>query len=339
LQFYFNNHNYLANQLKKKGVAYNLLENAFVSIADYEHAQRLADGLDVRRLHRALDRFAEHYCPIRRHFGKYHWSLMQVEYATDIVFKHQSDLAPIYETITRTAIHAVKADDVATFLGRKLTGNYQDELGNDFSTRIEGTRIRHHMGAASIKMYDKFALVLRIETTANNVSFFKHHRDVVHRDGSSSLKLAPMKKTIYSLHILRKFLAGANRRYLEFISGIDDLTAGRKILDKVSRPATHNGRNYKGFNFFSAEDQELFEAMVRGEHNISGVRNRDLKKYLRQKSAGQISRILKRLRTHGMIKRVGRTYKYYLTNLGRRTILTGLKVRTLVVLPELAATS
>ena len=26
---------------------------------------------------------------------------------------------------------------MATFLGRKLTGNYRDELGNDFSTGIE----------------------------------------------------------------------------------------------------------------------------------------------------------------------------------------------------------
>jgi hypothetical protein len=338
LQFYFNGHNYLANQLKKKGMAYNLLQNAFVSITDYEHAQRLADGLDVRRLHRALDLFAERYCPIRRYFGRYHWSLMQVEYATDIIFKRQPDLAPVYETITRTAIHVVKADDVATFLGRKLTGNYQDELGNHFSTRIEGTRVRHHMGTASIKMYDKFGLVLRIETTANNISFFKHHREVAHRDGSSSLKLAPMKKTIYSLHVLRRFLAAANRRYLDFISGIDDPTAGMKILDKVSKPAVHNGRNYKGFNFFSAEDQKLFEAVIRGEHNISGIRDKDLKKHLQHISSGQLSRILKRLRTHGLIKRVGRTYKYYLTNLGRRVFLTGLKVKTLIVLPELATT-
>ena len=111
-----------------------------------------------------------------------------------------------------------------------------------------------------------------------------------------------------------------------------------KILDKVSKPTVYNGRTYKGFNFFSAEDQKLFEVMMRGEHNISGMRNKDLKKYLQQQSAGQISRTLKRLRTHGLIKRVGRTYKYYLTNLGRRAILTGLKVRTLVVLPELATT-
>jgi hypothetical protein len=35
-------------------------------------------------------------------------------------------------------------------------------------------------------MYDKFHLVLRIETTANDVSFFKHHRRVEHRQGPSN---------------------------------------------------------------------------------------------------------------------------------------------------------
>ena len=86
----------------------------------------------------------------------------------------------------------MKAENIATFLGRKLHGNFQDELGNDFNTRIQGTRIKHHMGPASIKMYDKHGLVLRIETTANNVSFFKHHRRVEHRDRTSSKKIAPV---------------------------------------------------------------------------------------------------------------------------------------------------
>src|SRR3990172_8156816 len=129
--------------------------------------------------------------------------------ATDVIFHRQSDMACIYETITRTAIHAVKPDHVATFLGRKLTGNYRDDLGNDFHTRIEGTRIKHHMGPASIKMYDKFGLVLRIETTINDVSFFRHYRQVEPRNGTKSHKLAPLKKTIYSLDTLREILAAS----------------------------------------------------------------------------------------------------------------------------------
>lgn len=338
LQFYFNGHNLLAAKLTKARIEHRLLDNAFTFIADFEAAQKLADKLDVARLHRALDRFARRYCPVIQRLGvRYHWTLMQVEYATDIVFKRQSDLAPLYETITRTAIHTVKPDHVATFLGRKLTGNYRDELGNDFSTRIEGTRIRHHMGPASIKMYDKFGIVLRIETTANDVSFFKHHRMVEQRDGTTVFKLAPLKKSIYSLDDLRRMLAAANRRYIDFLSALDDSSSGTTTLNKLSETKTHEGRAYKGFNFFSADDQRLFEAMVRGEHLIQGLRNADLQDAMDNRSSGQISRLLKRLRVHGLIKRIGGTYKYYVTEIGRRVVIAGLKLKQLFLVPALAA--
>jgi len=178
LQFYFNGHNRLATALNKKGVGYTLVDNAFVDIDDFDAAQRLADGLDVRELHHLLDRYAQNCCPVIKKLGvSYHWSLMQAEYATDIIFKSREALGPLYEAIVRTAIHAVKAEQVATFLGRRITVQFNAELGNDFNTRIQGTRIRHHMGPTSIKMYDKFGRVLRIETTTNDVSFFRHTLD------------------------------------------------------------------------------------------------------------------------------------------------------------------
>ena len=37
-----------------------------------------------------------------------------------------------------------------------------------------------------------------------------------------------------------------------------------------------------------------------------------------------VGRILKRLRLHGLIKKIGKTYKYYLTELGQRAVLVGL---------------
>ena len=81
---------------------------------------------------------------------------MQAEYATDVLFHRQADFQPLYDNIVRTAVHSVRADQVATFLGHKLTGAWQGEAGNDFSTRIQGTRIRHRMGPTGIKLYDKF---------------------------------------------------------------------------------------------------------------------------------------------------------------------------------------
>jgi hypothetical protein len=196
LQFYCNGHSYLARQMVKHKIEYRVLDNAFGWIADFEQAQKLADEFRVEMLHRKLDGFADRYCPVVKRFElDYHWSLDQVEFATDLVFRKQSDLQAIYERLTRTAIHTVKPDNIATFLGRKLNGNYQDEMGNRFNTRIEGTRIKHTMGPVSIKMYDKFRLILRLETTVVNVSFFKHYREVEHKDGTVSFRQSCVKST------------------------------------------------------------------------------------------------------------------------------------------------
>src|ERR1039457_2405774 len=184
-------------------------------------------------------------------------------------------------------------------------------MGNRFNTRIEGTRIKHTMGPVSIKMYDKFRLILRIETTVVNVSFFKHYREVEHKDGTCSMAWAEMKKSIYSLAPLRELLTAANRRYLEFISTLDDEKAGAGKLHKISQPVEENDRSYRGFNFFDPEDEELFQSLGSGEFNIRGFQNKDLRRRVEGKNTGQVSRLMKRLRTHGPIKKIGRTYKYY----------------------------
>jgi hypothetical protein len=65
----------------------------------------------------------------------------------------------------------VKPDNIATFLGRKLSPQIEGEMGNRFNIRIEGTLIKHTIGPVSLKLYDKFGLILRIETTVNDLTF------------------------------------------------------------------------------------------------------------------------------------------------------------------------
>ena len=338
LQIYFNGHNWLAAKLRQRNIDCTLIDNAFTGITDWERAQSLANSLRIQKLHRKLDEFASRFCPIHRSLGlNYHWSVDQCEYATDIVFHKQADLQPLYENLSRTAIHTVKPDNIATFLGKKLSPQFEGEMGNRFNVRIEGTRIKHTMGPVSLKLYDKFGLILRIETTVNDLTFFKHYREVEHRDGSRETKWAAMQKTIYSLPALRELLQAANRRYLEFLSALEDPRNGRRKLDKLSQPVEHQGRSYPGFNFFDEDDDALFRAIARGEFNVSGMQNKTLRRWLRHKTSSQVSRLLKRLRLHGLIKKVGRTYKYYLTQFGKQVLTTGLKLRELVVIPQLTS--
>jgi len=337
LQFYFNGHAWLANKLRTQNIQFEMVDNAFAHIADYAIANQLSDELDVENLHHRLNAFTQLYCPVVAELElAYQWSIMQAEYATDLVFKNQKTLQAFYPALLETLTHAVKPADIATFLGRKLSGNYQGEMGNRFNKRWLGTRIKHQMGPVSIKMYDKFSFILRIETTVNNVSFFKHYRQVQHRDGTATTKWAPMKKTIYSLPALREVLSAANQRYLKLISSIATPEVSVEKLQHLAETKTENNHRYKGFNLFSEEDTCLFRTLSQGEFAISGFTNKQLRLSFTKKSANQVTRLISRLRAHGIIKKVGKCYKYYLTDLGRQWTTTALKLREIVVIPILA---
>jgi hypothetical protein len=339
LQFYCNGHNVLANQLASYGIDFKLADNAFLTIADFAQANQLSAAIAVEALHAKLDAYAAAYCPALKTLQmSYNWSIMQAEYATDIVFRSQTTLQRFYPHLVEALIQAVKPADIATFLGRKLHGNYQDEMGNRFNRRWLGTRIKHTMGPVSIKLYDKFNIVLRIETTVNDASFFDQYRQVQHRDGTTSTQYAPMKKTIYSLPPLAETLRAVHQRYLKFISAIDTPDGGADNLHHLTETEIVENRRYKGFNLLSEEDSSLFRILARGEFTINGFSNRTLRQRLPSLNSGQVTRLLKRLHVHGIIKRAAKHYRYYLADLGRQAVILALKLRELVAIPALADT-
>lgn len=337
LQFYCNGHGWLARRLAAEGIGFTLADNAFVRIDDWRRAQALADTLKPEWLHRVLDRYAALCCPVQETIAQpYHWSLMQVEYAVDLVFRSAQTLKPLYEQLSRQAVLSVKAEQVASFLGKKITPQLAQEIGSRFETRIEGTCIKHRLGKAQVKMYDKFNLVLRIETTVNDVSFFKHHRKVEHRQGPSTRELASVKKSIYSLIDLREILLGCCRRYLEYLSALDDHSAGARALDRLSQDQRDQDRIIKGLNFFKGSEQALLRALQRPQFNIRGLRRADLAAFVPSLNPAALSRQLKRMRRLGLIKRVTATYRYYLTRLGRAAIAAACAITEMRIVPALA---
>ena len=286
LQFYCNGHNWLAGRLRREKIAFTQQDNAIVAVDDFARAQELADDFDPLVLHKRLDRWARQFCPVEDVFPSgWHWSLMQVEYATDIIFRRPQDLAPLYETLTRRVIQEVKADDIATFLGRNgLSPLFEGEGGSRYNVLIEGTRLRHSLGA------------------------------------------------------VREVLAAANRRYLEFLSVLEDDSSGRRDLDRVSRPVQDDaGRSYRGINFFLPADLDLALAVVRGEYLISGVTARKLRKQLPLWTSAQLSRAIRRLREHGLLKKIGGTFKYYITKLGQKVVTAAMRLREATIIPAMTA--
>jgi len=136
LQFYCNGHSWLARKLTAKGIGYTMADNAFVHIDDWGRAQQLANTLSPDQLPHALDRYAKLCCPVSDMFEQsYHWSLMQVKYDTDLVLRSTATLAPLYAQLVRQSVLNVKAEQIATFLGRQITLLLAQEIGSRFSTR------------------------------------------------------------------------------------------------------------------------------------------------------------------------------------------------------------
>src|SRR6266853_4601978 len=149
-------------------------------------------------------------------------------------------------------------------------------------------------------------------------------------------ELAGLKKTIYSLIDLREILLGCNRRYLEFISAIDDTSSGQRDLARLCEPQREDDRTIKELNFFERTEQALLRALQRPEFNIHGVRRADLKPFVSDLSDPRLSRQLHRLCSLGLIKRVTRSYRYYLTRLGRAAIAAACSLTQFQIIPAIA---
>jgi hypothetical protein len=133
-----------------------------------------------------------------------------------------------------------------------------------------------------------------------------------------------------------KLMEAANRRYLAFLSQCDDHRSGKVTLERITRTERDaKGRSSRGFNLFCPKDLALVHALLRAEHQISGVKNRYLREHLPDWTSSQISRAFKRLRLHGVLKKTGRRYKYFLTQTGQTLLLTALKLREFLILPSL----
>src|SRR5207302_6456454 len=141
---------------------------------------------------------------------------------TDVLFQSRAKLAELYPRLLDHALLKFSAQDILTFLGRRLHANFDGEVLTDCKKdRLPGARIKHRMKNNWLKMYDKFGQVLRVETVINNPREFQVRRRRK-RQGRWKRVWCPMNKGIANLYQYREAAHAANIRYLEALSVVND---------------------------------------------------------------------------------------------------------------------
>lgn len=331
IQVCLNGREWLARSLQRARLRFKRIDNCFVQLGSPERAQRLLDEQLELDWPSALSDLAGMLNPLHGEIFEswpmdYYWSVYQSEWASDVLFRDPATLARLYPVWTRHAMLHFQSPDVMRFLGRKVHGRFLGELTTSFKARTEGVRVKHWVAGNSIKMYDKEARILRVETTIAEPTPFKVFRPLTN-DPEGRCAWRPMRKGIADLHRRAQVSEAANGRYLDALAQVDDDTPLAEIFDQVAKPVTWHGRRVRSFDVGKSDDIELLQAISRGEFSTNGFRNRDLRprlygdanasKAIQRRNSARVSRRLRLLRAHGLVQKVPKTHLYRLTQRGQ----------------------
>ena len=353
IQICFNGRRWLARQMDKAGLQYEQLDNCFPWIENFEKAQELMNEQLRTRWESKLQRFVRMLNPIHDEIFekfpiRYYWSVYESEWASDLAFKSHAALAAIFPALALHAVTTFSSGDVMRFLGRKVHGCFKGEIVTDFKDRPEGIRVKHRVDKNALKIYDKFGRVLRAECTINNTRDFKVFRRK-ENDPRGKPKWLRLRKGVADLHRRCQISQAANERYLDALSAADTSTPMGELLHSICKPTTYNGKRIRPLRPWAQDDLELLRTVNRGEFTVNGFRNRDLQSFLfkgtavstkeKQRRSARVSRLLRLLRAHHLIKKVPSTYRYVLTAKGSQIIAAVLTAQriTLEQLNRLAA--
>jgi hypothetical protein len=334
-----NGRHWLARQMDQAGIDYLQRENCFTWIKDLPKAQALARAQLQSSwpvlLQPLLEQCHPHAAELCRPLGlSYYWSVTESEYATDVMFKSPAALARLYPALVHQGIQHFGSTDVLRFLGHKaqangrVHGNLQGEVLSSLKRRPEGLRLKHQANGNSLKLYDKQGSVLRVETTMNRPHQFRVFRSS-QRDPEGKKRWHVLRRGIGDLHRRAEICQAINGRYLEALASVRAGQSAGQLARRVCQPIQCDGRRYRGLNPWAEPDAALLRLINRGEWMVSGFRNRDVRAALypaqsdlaqQRRQAGRVTRALARLRAHGIIKKVGATYRYQLTVQGRRIV-------------------
>jgi hypothetical protein len=334
IQVYVNGHDWLARQMTKARLGFVQCDNAFTELDDPQRAQKLADRFPKLAWVKQLTRWARCVNPLLTGRGwlagmNYYWVTDQAEYATDMLFASRTRLRELYPRLLDHAAVNFSARDILTFLGRKLHGNFQGEVLTDLKKkRYPGARVKHRVKENWLKMYDKFGLILRVETVINQPREFRVRRRR-QRHGQMQMVWCPMNKGVTNLPSYQQVARRANEAYLNALSVVGDPAPSYQQVSQLGESKVSGGRRYAGFNPARREDIRLFQAVLAGEHLLRGFRNADIRQRLwgdsrrqrqRRRQANAVTRRLKRLHVRGLLAKIPHTRRWRVTARGQQLL-------------------
>lgn len=341
IQIALNGREWLRRAMDKQRLDYVVHGNKFLHIADYSEAQKLLNSQTDARWVDLLTGFLPDVFPtmaqtLGPHLG-YYWTLWQSEWATDYVFDTPATVQPLMDRLLRHALMTGTGERILRYMGRPVDAQgqphplAQPEVITRASLWHDGARIRHWVDQNSVKLYNEHN-VLRAEMTMNNPGMFRVWRRPEGQDPTAVKKRMALRKGLADVPLRTQVAADVNHRFMEQMATVSDDTPLSELLKDITRPFTRDGRRIRALDI-TGKDRELLLVLTDPQYTVCGITNKQLHERLRsspwakgctdKQLSARLSRHLRLLRDHGLIRKVPNQRKYSLTQTGA-TLTTAL---------------
>jgi hypothetical protein len=309
-----NGHEWAKQQLRQAGIAFEALDNGFLSCADPVRLQEMSQQLGPEQVQAFFDKWVARLpWPLTaedRTAGYQHrLSIWQMEVSRTQVFTRPVRGREFFEQVIRENLDLGRPDRVQLIFGRRVYRNTPSR----FCTRVIQTGVQPNLHLSykhsGVKQYFKENRALRTETTINDPLDFG------------------VRKDLSNWTYLYKLGAMINQRLLDTQRVSQDCLLSAESFARVSEPTTTQaGQRAPGLRFGQPRAMALFASLSRFLPALNGFRNAELRETVRtlldvapdEYTASQMSYDLRRLRLKGLIARVEGSHRYFLTTYGRR---------------------
>jgi hypothetical protein len=333
LKLCLNGHEWAKRHLLQQGIAFEALDNGFLTCTDPATLQAICDRLGPADFLGCLDRWLDRLpLPLsaedrRAGFG-YQLSILQLEVSRTQVFDRPQRGREFFEAVIREHLDLGRPSRVQLLFDRKIV----KATPGKFATRVitNGVLPSLHVQykRCHVKQYFKEGRALRTETTINDAYDFG------------------LKRGLQHFETLRRLGQRTNSRLLELEQVAHDCGLSERDLAEVVLPGkTADGQPAPGLKFGQPRVTALLQALCLFAVLPEGITSRRLRPLVAQLlgvpdgqyTARQMGYDLRRLARKGLIQRDGRRLRYELTPYGRRLALFLTKVHSRVLRPGLQA--
>lgn len=339
LNVYLNGHSFVAARLTAQGIGFRKHDNAILAVDDATQLDAAVAALTPEVIRQRCQLWAERLTPQfssaeRLVTGRYAFSVAQVEYACDLVFRRQRPLQDVVRRMVELGAFLGGADRTVTTFGRRINRRYDGKLMTVLEAADQGHPVlRSYYHSSYAKLYEKpdhdqRSVALRAEVCIND----PYHLGV--------------KRGLDHLPLLVDKMAGVAERYLGLHAELLGSTVDSGQLAELARPTLLGRRRIPGVRLHDERVLRLLDVLVQpagvvADWTISELRTRVLARYRLTPDdyrASQLRYDLWKLRAKGLVTRVERHRRYRLTATGARlgTLLVKLRVRLLGPLAALA---